>query len=104
MALAPPHRPEYLEAVTTGEHQIEDDEVECFGVDAEEGVLAGRGHVDTVVLRFEPLPQGPRHLRLVFHDQDAHEIGADVTSDRRRLPAERRWAPDTSLSAWLNSS
>ena len=104
MALAPPHRPEYLEAVTTGEHQIEDDEVESFGVNAEEGVLARRGHVDTVVLRFEPLPQGLRHLRFVFHDQDAHEIGVDVTSDRRQLPAERRWAQGTSLSAWLNSS
>jgi hypothetical protein len=54
------------------QHQIEQHEVVRLLAHEEEAVLAGRRHVDVVVMRLEAVAERLRHLLLVLDDEDAH--------------------------------
>ncbi len=67
-----PQRLQDLESAPPGQHQIQHDQVEHFGVRAEEPVLAGRRHDDVVVLRLQGRREHLGQLPFVFDDQHTH--------------------------------
>src|SRR5438876_12241158 len=69
---ASPQGRQDLDAVASGKHQVEHDQVECLGVHTKEAVLAGCRDDDLVVFRLEAFLQSPRYLGFVFDDEDAH--------------------------------
>jgi hypothetical protein len=83
-------RPEHLEAVAAGQHDVEDDEVVGMVV---EGQLQGRipvgGDLDGVPFLLETLPDEARNLALVLHHQDAHVTSRPRIADDSRLPLFR---------------
>src|SRR5205814_7565591 len=69
---ASPQGRQDLDAVASGKHQIEHDQIECLGVHTKEAVLARCRDDDLVVFRLDAFLQGPRYLGFVFDDEDAH--------------------------------
>ena len=67
-----PQRRENLDAVASGKHQVEHDQVEGLGVHPKEAVLARCGDDDFVVFRIEAFLHGRRYLGFVFDHQDPH--------------------------------
>ena len=74
MHAALPERGQDLEPVAPGKHQVEQDEVECLVVDDKEPFFARHGDADVVSFGRQTLAESLRNLRLVFDDQDAHDV------------------------------
>ena len=55
-----------------GSAEVEQDDVERLGVDAEERAFAGALDDDVVLLALEPFAQRVGHLLFVFDDEHAH--------------------------------
>ena len=62
-----------LQAVASGQRQVEQDDVERLGVDPEERPLAGPLDDDLELLALEPLAQGVGDLHFVFDDENSHQ-------------------------------
>jgi hypothetical protein len=80
-----------FEAAAARQHQVEDDEVEEFGVGSEKSVLTGRRHEDVVMLRLQGGGEDLREFSFVFNDEDAHQSGM--------LPNQGRGDPDFCVRA-----
>ena len=62
-----------LEAVATGQRQIQQHHVERLRVDAKERPFAGTLDDHVVPFIFEPFAQGVGHFLFVLDDQDSHQ-------------------------------
>jgi hypothetical protein len=63
-----------LESASTGQHQVEDDQVEHLGIGAKEPLFASPGADDVVVLRLQRSGKNLRQLAPVFDDQNPHYV------------------------------
>jgi hypothetical protein len=68
-----PQRLQDLEATPPRQHQIEDDQIERFGVGLKETVLTRDGDGDVVVLRLQGCLEHLSEFPLVFDDQHTHD-------------------------------
>jgi hypothetical protein len=73
-------RPQDLDPAAAGQHEVEQHEIEPLAAGQEEALLAVRGDPDLVPLGREPVGEGPRHLPLVFHDEDTHGVSRAADS------------------------
>ena len=62
-------RRQHLQAVAARQHHVEQDDVEPFRIETEEGALAGVFDDDVVAVAFEAFLEGACHLLLVFDNQ-----------------------------------
>ena len=67
-------RAQNLEAVATGQRQVQEHHVECLGVDAKERPLAGALDHHVVPFILEAFAQGIGHFLFVLNDQDSHQL------------------------------
>jgi len=90
-------RGENLDAIASGQHEIEDHEVEGLVVHEKKPFLAGGGNADVVVLRLELVAQSLRDLSFIFDDQDTHSTPeyneASPLPHLTRMSGTRQWRP-----------
>src|SRR5437867_3371488 len=67
-----PERLQNLESVPSGQHQIENKQVEHFCISAKKPIFTGWGHYDVVVFRLQGRRDDLRQLALVFDDENPH--------------------------------
>jgi hypothetical protein len=56
----------HVEAVTVGQHHVEDDEVEGLASRATDGGVAVTSGLDAIALRYQPVAEGELQAGLVF--------------------------------------
>ena len=72
--MLPPQTPADLEAVETGQHHVEQHEVEVRERGHGQRVLTGGGDLDHVATLGEPAAEKVSHLGLVLDDQHPHTL------------------------------
>ena len=67
-----------FDAIAAGEHDIENQKVERFGLREKESVLTRGRDTDRVLVGFESLFYCYSELGFVFHNEDAHETNVKL--------------------------
>jgi hypothetical protein len=68
---ATPQRGQDFDAVASGQHEIEEHDIEGFVANEKDPLIAGGRGTDLVLLSREPLAEGLCDFRLILDDQDA---------------------------------
>ena len=73
-----PQRAENLQPIASGQHEVEQNDVETLRCDTEERSFARVLDDRLVSFTLEPLAQSAGHFLFVFHDQDAHALPLQI--------------------------
>jgi hypothetical protein len=79
------HAPDDLEAVDSGQSEVEQHEIEGAVRNALQCVLAGEHRGDGIVLSFQRDAQGAQHDRLVVDEQDQRALHAAIGSSTMKV-------------------